>query len=104
MCDDEEESCLPAGTIYSQNSDTLLAGLPSEGSYLRSISNRWLLRDETNYQGKGLYAGRGHDMVTATCHPRRFVATPLKSEASADTGNETKEDGLITAENYHPDL
>jgi hypothetical protein len=100
---DEEDCALAAGTIYSRNEDDLLSGLPSQESFERSQSNRWLVCDKTDYASRGLYAGRAAGMHSATCHRRRFVATAIIPVA-ADEGDPVREDHLITAQLYNGEL
>ena len=91
---------LPAGTIYGQDREQLLYGLPSEASVERSLAQRWLLVDRTDYAAKGYYAGRQAGLQTARCTPRRFAPTLVGIEPPADEGDQVSEDVLVTARLY----
>jgi len=91
---------MPAGTMYGQDREQLLYGLPSEEAIERSYSQRWLTVDRTDYAAKGYYAGRQAGLQTAYCHPRRFAPTLVGIEPPADEGNQISEDVLITAKLY----
>lgn len=91
---------LPAGTIYGQDREQLLYGLPSRASIESAHTNRWLLKDGTNYRARGLYAGRQAGLCSAVCHPRRFAPTLVPVEAPADAGDAVPENVLVTARLY----
>jgi hypothetical protein len=88
---------LPAGTMYGQDREQLLYGLPSEASIERAYSQRWLEIDQSDYAARGYYAGRQAGMQTARCHARRFAPTLVGAEPPADEGNQISQDVLITA-------
>lgn len=115
MSCDEQDCTLAAGTIYSQDTQSLLDGLPTQENYgtqqhfdssnptERDLARRWLKVDRTDYQAKGYYAGRQAGLQSAECPRRRFVATALIPVA-ADEGDEIKEDRLVTANLYSGEL
>jgi hypothetical protein len=91
---------LPAGTMYGQDREQLLYGLPSEAAIERSNSQRWLTVDHTDYAAKGYFAGRQAGLQSAVCHQRRFAPTLVPDAPPADEGDQISEDVLITAKLY----
>jgi hypothetical protein len=100
----EECETLGAGTIYSQDPQSLLDGLPTQASYERDLSRKWLLVDKTDYSKKGYFAGRQAGLQTAVCPRRRFVATAIVPPEPAQEGDQVREDRLVTAELYSGSL
>lgn len=102
--DGDADFTLGAGTIYSLSGDDILQGLPSEESFERAQSQRWLNVDKSDYTAKNYYAGRQAGLQTAYCHRRRFIPTPLFPEAAADEGDQIKERLSTTALLYEGSL
>lgn len=89
-----------AGTIYGQDRDQLLYGLPSTNYIERARLRPWLVRDDADYASAGLYAGRAAGMHTATCYREAFAPTLIPTEPPADLGNDIEEELFVTAKLY----
>lgn len=100
----DDGDSLGAGTIYSLSGEDILQGLPTQESFERSESQRWLHIDKTDYASKGYFAGRAAGLQTARCNRRRFIPTPIFPEPRADEGNPIKEQLATTANLYSGSL
>lgn len=90
---------MPAGSMYLDSAE-LFYGLPGRDSIESAHTNRWLLKDGTNYRAQGLYAGRQAELCSAVCAPRRFAPTLIDVEAPADIGDEVPEHVVVSAKLY----
>jgi hypothetical protein len=95
-----DDGPMPAGTMYLPWQEQLLLGLPSRASIESAHTNRWLLKDGTNYRAQGLYAGRQAGLCSAVCHPRRFAPTLVPVEAAEDEGDAVPENIIVSARLY----